>query len=176
MIRPWKFLRHHKDNDYNILRIREQWVEDPRTGHEHPRTIIECADWVQIIPLTKSGQVVMVRQFRIAAQTPSLEWPGGMVDRGEDPARAGARELEEETGYRAGPVTSLGAPHPNPALQTNRCHVFLAMDCEPIHAGRPEEGEDLETVVLNVDDLRARVLSGDITHALTLAALYLWKG
>ena len=66
-----------------------------------------------------------------------------MVDPGEDPALAAARELEEETGYVAGRLVALGPVHPNPALQANRCHSFLALDCVKRHEGRQDAGEDI---------------------------------
>jgi 8-oxo-dGTP pyrophosphatase MutT (NUDIX family) len=174
MLTPWKWLRSHKEADYGILKIRENLFEDPRNGSIHPRTEISASDWVQIIPVTREGQVVLVRQFRMGVRAMSLEFPGGLIDRGEAPQTAGTRELEEETGYRAGKVESLGAMHPNPALQTNRCHVFLAHDCQRVHDGHQEAGEDLEVVSLERKALWSHVKSGEITHALTLAAIYLW--
>ena len=181
--RPWTLLRQRSGHDYRIFRTRTLEVADPRVapgaaGPGDParpgayvRTVIDAPDWVNVVPVTSSGQVVLVRQFRFGTWANSLEIPGGMLDPGEGPAEAAARELEEETGYRAGRVLALGSSHPNPALFSNRLHSFLALDCEQVHQGRPEAAEDLEVVLLGRDELRRAVLAGEVTHALVRAAL-----
>lgn len=168
----WTRLRSHKFQDYTVAKTREDIVVDPRNGSEHPRFILETPDWCNIIPVTRDGKVVMVRQYRFGAAQLSLELPGGIVDPGEAPLKAATRELEEETGYRAKQVLSLGDVSPNPAFQTNRCHCFLALNVEPGPA-RPEAGEDLEVVLVERASIPGRIRSGEISHALMVAAFYL---
>ena len=171
----WTRLRSHKHEDYTVAKTREDIVRDPAAtdgGSEYPRFIIECPDWCNIIPVTKDGKLVMVRQFRFGAWQQSLELPGGIVDPGEDPKAAATRELAEETGYRPREVIALGSVHPNPAFQGNRCHSFLALDCEPGTA-RPEAGEDLEVVLIDRASVPERIRSGEISHALIVSALFL---
>ncbi|MBI2983985.1 MAG: NUDIX hydrolase, partial [Chloroflexi bacterium] len=105
---PWRRVRTGERRDFKILRIGQDVFADPRDGQEHPRVIIEADDWANVLPITRSGEVVMVKQFRFGSQEVSLELPGGVVDPGEEPAASVARELEEETGYRAGRVLPLG--------------------------------------------------------------------
>jgi 8-oxo-dGTP pyrophosphatase MutT (NUDIX family) len=112
-----------------------------------------------------------VRQFRFGTWANSLEIPGGVIDPGEEPATAAARELEEETGFQAAEVLPLGPSHPNPALFSNRLHSYLATGCVRIHQGTPEATEDLQVVVVSRDELRRLVRSGEVSHALVLAAL-----
>ena len=135
--------------------------------------IIDCPDWVNVIALTGEGQVVVIRQFRPGIWRPTLEIPGGMVDPGEDPQAAALRELEEETGYRPARVRALGWVHPNPALQGNRCHSFLAEGCVKVHAGALDDGEQIEVDHLARHEVAARILSGEISHALVIAAFHL---
>ena len=166
----WRTLRRGDERDLTILRIREDLLEDPR-GRTHPRVIISAPDWVHVLALTVGGEAVLVRQFRAGIHADTLEFPGGMVDPGEDPARAAARELEEETGFVAARWTSLGTCYPNPALQTNRLHTFVAHDCRKTAEPRLDPGEDTRVELVPATSLRSRVAAGEIVHGLVLASL-----
>lgn len=168
----WRILRRGDEHDFTILRIREDQVEDPQ-GRPHPRVRIDCLDWVHVVALTSDGQVVMVRQYRAGIDAATLEIPGGMVDPGETPETAARRELEEETGFRAARWTLLGVSHPNPALQSNRLHSFLALDCERVKSPNLDPGEDIRVELVPRGRLPELVRSGDITHALVLVSFHL---
>jgi ADP-ribose pyrophosphatase len=127
---------------------------------------------VTVVALTREGQAVLIRQFRVGVEAHTLEVPGGMVEEGEAPAAAAARELEEETGFRPAQLVPLGSVHPNPALQTNRCHSFLALGCEPGGAPQADAGEDIEVVLVPASALQRLVRDGSITHALVVTAIY----
>jgi ADP-ribose pyrophosphatase len=171
--KPWPRLRRGREFDFSILKIREDVVADPRTGHEHPRVSIECADWVNVIAVTREGELVFVRQYRNAIRANTLEVAGGCIDPGEEPAHAAARELEEETGYVAGRLVPLGRVHPNPAMQTNRAYSFLALDCVKAHGGRQDAGEDIQVELRRREELPGLILSGEISHSLVVVAFYL---
>lgn len=170
---PWRRVSRGPEQDYTILKVREDQVADPRNGNLHPRVLIDVADWVNIIPVTTDGKVVLIRQFRFGVWAPTLEIPGGAVDPGEDPAAAAARELEEETGFRPGRVQALGWVHPNPALQANRCHSFLGLDCVRVHEGRQESGEDIQVELRDRAEISRLLREGEITHSLVVTAFFL---
>lgn len=172
-IQPWPRLRRGLEHDYRILKVRQDMVADPRTGHEHPRVIIDCPDWVNVIAVTKEEQLVLIRQYRFGTAETTLEIPGGMVEPGEDPAVAAARELEEETGYVPERVVGLGMVHPNPAIQGNRCHSFLALGCVKAHEGRQDAGEDIAVELHPRSTVPQLILGGAITHSLVVVAFYL---
>lgn len=131
---------------------------------------LELSDWVTVVARRPDGALVLVRQLRYGTQSTSLETPGGLVDPGERPLAAARRELREETGYRARRWRSLGWVNPNPALQTNRLHMFLALDAEAVATPRPDEREGLEVVLVASDGPEARG-GGAVRHALSALAL-----
>ena len=171
--RLWKSLRQGSPRDYRIFRVREDEVENPRDGSVHPRVLIDSPDWVNVIPVTDGGRLVLIRQFRFGTWSTTLEIPGGMLETGEDAAVAAARELEEETGYVPAEVRPLGWVHPNPALQGNRCHHFLALGCRRVHGGRQDAGEDILVELRDRAEIPDLIRSGEITHSLVVAAFHL---
>jgi len=128
-------------------------------------------DWVSVVPVTSEGNFVLVRQYRHGVDAPTIEVPGGIVDEGEDPAKAAVRELLEETGFGGGTLVPLGVTHPNPVLQSNRHHMFLARGVEKVGETDFDAEEHCELVVLSGDQVRAHVRDGKITHALVLLSL-----
>ncbi|HXT22684.1 MAG TPA: NUDIX hydrolase [Thermoanaerobaculia bacterium] len=142
-------------------------------GEERDALVLAAPDWVNVVPLLDDGRVVMVRQWRFGIAAPTLEIPGGIVDPGETPQQAAARELVEETGYRAGEVRALGEVTPNPAILANRCSTFLATGL--VREGVPQDGidEELQVELVPLAEVPARVRAGEIHHALVVAAFYL---
>ncbi len=157
-------------HDYGIFRTAFVEGQHPRVGHTKRFSVIECADWVNVIALTPGDEVVLIRQFRAGSSQVTLEIPGGMVDAGEDPAAAAARELFEETGFRAASWRKLGAAAPNPAIFGNRLHVFLAEGA--VRAGEPEPdgSEVIEVELVPLPTTWALIRDGAIDHALVVAA------
>lgn len=131
---------------------------------------IEAPDWVMTIPVLR-GQFVMVRQWRHGEDRVTVEFPGGVADRGEDPAETARRELEEETGFRAGKITHLGTLSPNPALFKNHFHCYLAEELEQTGAQHLDEDELLRYELWPVEKVLAEFGGAQMTHALMGAAL-----
>ena len=147
--------------------------EPPTGGEPRPFYVIDAPDWINVIPLTEQDDVLMLRQFRFGIGADTLEIPGGMCDPGETPEQAARRELREETGYVASEWVELGWVHPNPPVQNNRCHTFLARGLVRDGEPQPDANERFEQVVVPRAEVADRIADGTITHALVLAAFQL---
>ncbi|MBM4359677.1 MAG: NUDIX hydrolase [Deltaproteobacteria bacterium] len=132
---------------------------------------LELPDWVTVVACRQDGTVVLVRQLRYGTNTPSLETPGGILDAGESPLAAARRELREETGHRATRWRSLGWVFPNPSLQSNRLHLFLALDAREVSPATPDEGEGLEVERVDLTKITRLLRRGAVRHALSALAL-----
>lgn len=171
--KPWKTLENTHLADYTVFSIYRVRSESPRTGKTLPFHIIHCGTWINILPITETGHVVMIRQYRHGTREITLEIPGGVAELNEDPAHAARREMIEETGYDSDTLFPLGYVAPNPAFLTNRCYSFVAPYASLAHDQSLDHGEDIEVVLIPIHRLRELVSNGTITHALVVGAIYL---
>jgi 8-oxo-dGTP pyrophosphatase MutT (NUDIX family) len=168
----WREVGSEQLLDCRILQIYKSTAVSPESGEPHDFVRIRSVDWVQIIPITAAGEVVMVKQYRAGSGTITLEIPGGLLDPGEEPAAAAARECLEETGYGAKRVHAMGALNPNPALFTNRLHSFYALDVERVGDIRNEGNERTEVVLVPLRELERLLREDHIDHSLVAATLW----
>jgi ADP-ribose pyrophosphatase len=172
---PKPFIRHGSELLLTtpIFKLRKDEAEHPETGHRGSYYILENPDWVNIVALTEAGEMLMVRQWRHGTGRIELELPAGMVEPGEAPEAAAARELLEETGYAAAKLTRLGEVAPNAAYQQNRCYSILAEGCRLVGGTSFDPGEDIEIALMRPAEVRAK-LGNEIMNALGLCALFWW--
>jgi 8-oxo-dGTP pyrophosphatase MutT (NUDIX family) len=173
MVEHWDKLGSEYLGDFRIFRIRTDKSRSPRTGDEYSFFVLESPDWINVIPLTPEGKVVMIYQYRHGTEEVTLEVPGGMVDAADgDPAISAARELSEETGYVAEEIIHLGSVAPNPAFLNNRCHSYLARAARRVADVQLDGAEDIAVVEIPLDDIPNLIRTGAITHSLTIAAFH----
>jgi ADP-ribose pyrophosphatase len=166
----WPLEHSEELADYRHFRVRQNWCRSPRHGRTHDFFVLDMPDWVQVIPRTRDGMYVLVEQFRPGSGTVTLEFPAGLVDEGEGPVEAAARELEEETGYGGGEGRVVRAYPPNPALQNNRLHVVLIRDCEPTGERDQDPGEAIRVVLATEAELESYIDSGRFDTAFGMLA------
>ena len=172
MVEPFKRVASRPLMDRRIFKMREDDVENPRTGRMMHATVIECTDWCNIIPITKEGNVVLVKQWRHGTRKVTLEIPGGLVDPGETALEAARRELLEETGYAATRVIPTGRVAANPAIMDNDTYSFLAVDVEKTRDVKLDDGEDIEVLLRPLKDIPALIANGEIDHCIVIAAFF----
>jgi 8-oxo-dGTP pyrophosphatase MutT (NUDIX family) len=142
-------------------------------------SVIDAADWAIIIPLLEidgKNYFVMVRQWRHGIQTISLEFPGGVIEWGEDPFTGARRELLEETGYSAAKVEKLGELSPNPAIMSNRVHFFLGTELTNSGTQNLDNDEFVEIELIPEENVIRAMGQPPYVHALMASALSLYLG
>lgn len=168
---PWELVAREELQDCAVFRVARLLARSPRGGAVHPFYGISADDWVNVVALTPSDEVVMVHQWRHGSQSVTLEIPGGIIDPGESPAQAAARELREETGYGGGAISSLGSVNPNPALFSNRVYTFLVRGVTRQGPVRNGSTEETAAVLVPRREIAERIRSQQIDHALVVSAL-----
>jgi ADP-ribose pyrophosphatase len=157
-----------------ILNLRKDLVHSASGGTTH-REIVEHRGGVGLAAITDEGRMVLVRQYRKALSRDILEIPAGKLELGEEPEITAARELKEETGYRAGSMEFLGRFYPSVGYTTECIHLFLCRDLIP---GETEfdEGESIETEEYPLEELYHKALRGEIEDGKTLATILMVAG
>ena len=173
----WKLIESRLVKKTNIFSLEELQFLDKQTQKElsHAFYRINSADWVNILPITHEGEAVLIRQPRAGIIDMTLEIPGGIVDKNEDYSKAAMRELEEETGYSQGNIKHLGSISPNPALQNNMLHMFVAKNVR-INTSRkhfPDANESIEVVTVPMETLETMVRNCEINSALASLTIML---
>ena len=142
-------------------------------GTEGDYIIMNAPDWVIVVP-EKEDNFLMVKQWRHGEAGLSVEFPGGVIDAGEDPQTAAVRELEEETGYKAGKLSKLGSVNPNPALFNNHVHFFLAQDLTATGKQHLDEDEFINCMELSKKEVLDGMGTEQFPHAIMGTALSLY--
>lgn len=133
---------------------------------------------VGILAITPENKLLLVRQFRKPLEQVSLEIPAGKIDPGEGqhPEVTGARELEEETGYRPGELVHVASMYLSPGFSNEMLHIYQALDMVKVENPRAmDEDEVIEVLQLTLDEAKAAVATGEICDAKTLYAIQYWE-
>ena len=138
------------------------------------KEIVEHPGSTVLVPRMNDGSIMFVRQWRPAADIITLELPSGTLERGEDPHDSAARELREETGFRAENLRFLGKLWVAPGYSEERSYAYLAEGL--IHDPLPQDvGEDIVVELISSSTVEYLALSGQLQDSLSLAALWLMK-
>jgi ADP-ribose pyrophosphatase len=158
----------------SFLEVIKDTVELPNGKHA-TREYINHPGAVAIIAITNDNKIVLEYQYRHSVEQIILEIPAGKLDPQEQPLDAAKRELQEETGFSSTSWTCLGECLPCIGYSNERIIYYLA---ENINAGEsnPDEGEEIETITMDIQECMNLAYTGKITDSKTLAGLMLYQG
>ncbi|MDK2799634.1 MAG: ADP-ribose pyrophosphatase [Clostridiales bacterium] len=152
-----------------ILNLRVDTVKLPN-GNTSKREVVEHLGAVGVIPITEDRKVIMVRQFRKPVEEICLEIPAGKLNAGEDPYLCGVRELEEETGYKASKMQSLGSFYTTPGFSNEILHLYMATGLSKGEV-KLDEDEFVEMQTIPLEQLFEMVMKGEIKDAKSIIAI-----
>jgi ADP-ribose pyrophosphatase len=134
------------------------------------REIVEHGDAVAVVPIDKNGNLLLVKQYRIAAGKDLLEIPAGGIEPGENPLDTVKRELQEEIGYLPKKITSLGGFYASPGYNTEYLYLYFASDLVPakLHA---EDTDSIEVVPVPIKSITDYIKSGKICDSKSIAGI-----
>lgn len=147
-------------------------------GQTSTRELVFHPGAVAIIPITDQNKLIMVKQYRKPIEKVLLEIPAGKIDPDEvnHPQETAARELEEETGYRANSLTLVTSMYVSPGFANELLHIYFAQDLRKVSDPRPmDDDEILELYQLTLNEAKEAIANGCIRDAKTIVAIQYWE-
>ena len=146
----------------DVLQIRT------RSGRRYERELIQHPGAAVVIPRLRDGRLILIYQLRIAAGDEIWEFPAGTLEKGESVRRCAGRELQEETGWRAGRLRQLIEFYPTPGISTEKMFIFLAEDLEKASGQNPDPDEELRIKIFTVREIDQMIRRGRIIDGKTI--------
>lgn len=155
---------------YEGRRIRVEQRRFVLAGREHTYDIVIHPGAAVILPILDDGRIVLIANYRLAVDHELLELPAGTLDPGEDPADCAARELAEETGYRAGRIVPLLNFYSTPGVMTEMMYTFLATGLTPGDTAH-DATEQIRLATIEYSEALAAIHAGRIVDGKTITTL-----
>lgn len=157
-----------------LFRVTEDEAVDARTGFHIKRSVVRHAGSAVMMAVDEKKRILLVRQYRLAAEAYLWELPAGRLDPGEKPLQAAKRELAEETGYQARTWKKLASFWVSPGYVEEKMTIFLATDLTEGTA-TPMDDERIEARWFTRQEVAAMIDSGKIADAKTMIGYMLWE-
>ena len=197
-MKPWKLLSSEFLVDAPWLKVAKETCELPSGKVIDDFYTLWQPDWVLILARTTEGKWVMTEQYRHGTGKIALEFPAGIIDKGETPKEAAIRELQEECGYvldkrrenaamrlqtrdESGEsrghdsIIYLGSFPVNPDRHRGKFHVVFIDGVERLGKTSFDDTEDIETFLYTDEEFQAKVADGTFNHPLQIAGYFKWK-
>ena len=196
-MKPWKLLSSEFLVNAPWLKVAKETCELPSGKIIDDFYTLWQPDWVLILARTKEGKWVMTEQYRHGTGKIALEFPAGIIDKGETPEEAAVRELQEECGYVLGErrenaamrlqtkdessesgvsgTQYVGSFSVNPDRHRGKFHVVFIDGVERLGKTSFDDTEDIETFLYTDEEFQAKVADGTFNHPLQIAGYFKWK-
>ena len=155
--------------DGKIIKVKKDKITLPN-GKTATRECVEHNGGCAIVPITASGKVLLVRQFRYPYDDVILEIPAGKLEAGEDPLNCAIRELKEEVGGVSNDIIDLGLVYPSPGYTNEKIRIFLAKNVECGDLS-PDDDEFLEVESYDIEKLLSMINSNEIKDGKTIIGI-----
>ncbi|GCD81980.1 ADP-ribose pyrophosphatase [Parageobacillus thermoglucosidasius] len=166
-----KTIRKEKIFSGKVVQLYVEDVQLPN-GKTSKREVIKHPGAVAIIPITKEGKLVLVRQYRKALERVLVEIPAGKLEKGEEPLATAHRELEEETGYRARSLCHIASFYTSPGFADELIHLYVAEGLTKIkNAASLDEDEFVDILEVTLEEALEMFEKREIYDAKTAYAL-----
>ena len=199
IMKPWKLLNSEFLVDAPWLKVAKETCELPSGKIIDDFYTLWQPDWVLILARTTEGKWVMTEQYRHGTGKIALEFPAGIIDKGETPEEAAVRELQEECGFgidershnkkSMDPIAAtascsrmtgdairyVGSFSVNPDRHRGKFHVVFIDGVERLGKTSFDDTEDIETFLYTDEEFQAKVADGTFNHPLQIAGYFKWK-
>lgn len=157
----------------HIGNLRVDMVRFP-SGSVKPREILEHRPCVAVLPVTETGRIVLIKQYRHAVDEEIFEIPAGIMEEGEEPRASACRELREETGFKPGKLEEIAEIYTSPGFCDEKIHIYIATELS-VSPLQQDDDEFIKTFDFSVEELEKMIAEGKIADGKTLLAYYWYR-
>src|ERR1700676_3937945 len=168
----WKTLSSHYIHKGPWATLRTDRCEMPNGHIIEDYYVLEYSNWVNAVAITEDNKILMVHQYRHAAEIVSLEIPGGVIDEGELPEQAIRRELLEETGYQFDDFELLCTVYANPSTANNHTYCYLAKGGKKVQEQSLDQQEEIIVETFTIPQVKQLLAENKIAQALHCTGLF----
>lgn len=145
------------------------------SGNEGVREVIHHNGGAVVLPVTKDGKIIFVKQYRYPFDEFMFELPAGKLELNEDPKECATRELTEETGYTSDQISYLGRIYTSPGFCDEILYIYLAENLVPGEHNREEGEHGMEIHELTIEEVDNMIAEGQIVDGKSISGLYYYK-
>lgn len=171
-MKKWKLLSSEYISKAPWATLRRDTCELPNGKINDHYYVLEYPNWVNMVGITEDNQLIVIKQYRHAAEEIILEIPAGMIEKDEEPQLAAEREMLEETGYSFSKIERIAQLFPNPATSKNVTYTYLMQGGIKVQEQDLDETEDIDVFLISIDEAKELLLQNKFGQALQASALF----